>query len=55
VRLSVWDDGRAEAAVSLDEGEARRLAQFLERSLAVGSRAAALGDRWRRAARSLAR
>jgi hypothetical protein len=53
VRLSVWNDGRAEAAVSLDEHEARRLAQFLERSHSLGTRAAALGERWRRAARSL--
>jgi hypothetical protein len=30
VRFSVWDDtGRAEAAVSIDEEEARRLAAFL--------------------------
>lgn len=30
VRFSVWDDtGRAEAAVSVDEDEARRLAGFL--------------------------
>ena len=28
-RFSVWSAGRAEAAVSLDDGEARRLARFL--------------------------
>jgi hypothetical protein len=32
VRFSVWDDGVAQAAVSLDEGEARRLADFVCRS-----------------------
>ena len=31
VRFSVWDEtGRAEAAVSVDEDEARRLASFLD-------------------------
>jgi hypothetical protein len=30
VRFSVWDDGVARAAVSLDEAEASRLAEFLE-------------------------
>lgn len=30
VRFSVWDDGVARAAVSLDEAEALRLADFLE-------------------------
>jgi hypothetical protein len=29
VRFSVWDDGVARAAVSLDENEAKRLAGFL--------------------------
>ena len=29
VRFSVWDDGVARAAVSLDEAEALRLAEFL--------------------------
>ena len=29
VRFSVWDDGVAQAAVSLDESEAERLAGFL--------------------------
>jgi hypothetical protein len=32
VRFSVWDDGVARAAVSLDEDEALRLAAFLEES-----------------------
>src|SRR5262249_15192229 len=30
VRFSVWEDGVARAVVSLDEEEARRLADFLE-------------------------
>ena len=30
VRFSVWDDDAARAAVSLDEAEALRLAEFLE-------------------------
>ena len=34
VRFSVWDDGVARAAVSLDEGEARRLAEFVCRTAA---------------------
>jgi hypothetical protein len=29
VRFSVWDDGVAQAAVSLDEDESRRLAEFI--------------------------
>jgi hypothetical protein len=29
VRFSVWDDGTAQAAVSLDEEESRRLAAFI--------------------------
>lgn len=29
VRFSVWDDGTAQAAVSLDEDESRRLAEFI--------------------------
>jgi len=33
VRFSVWDDGVAQAAVSLDEREARRLAGFLEQTV----------------------
>jgi hypothetical protein len=32
VRFSVWDDGVAQAAVSLDEAESRRLARFLART-----------------------
>jgi len=32
VRFSVWDDGVARAAVSLDEDEALRLAEFVERT-----------------------
>jgi hypothetical protein len=32
VRFSVWDDGVARAAVSLDEDEASRLAEFLEQT-----------------------
>jgi hypothetical protein len=32
VRFSVWDDGVARAAVSLDEAEALRLAEFLEQT-----------------------
>ena len=32
VRFSVWDDGVARAAVSLDEDEALRLAAFLEKT-----------------------
>jgi len=32
VRFSVWNDGVAQAAVSLDEDEARRLADFVARS-----------------------
>jgi zinc-ribbon domain len=34
VRFSVWDDGVARAAVSLDEEEAQRLAAFLGSSTA---------------------
>ena len=30
VRFSVWDDGVAQAAVSLDEDESRRLAAFID-------------------------
>ena len=32
VRFSVWDNGVARAAVSLDEDEATRLAEFLEQA-----------------------
>ena len=34
VRFSVWDDGVARAAVSLDEDEALRLAAFLDETSA---------------------
>jgi hypothetical protein len=37
VRFSVWDDGVARAAVSLDEDEALRLAEFLEQIRTAGS------------------
>lgn len=32
VRFSVWDDGVAQAAVSLEESEALRLAEFVART-----------------------
>jgi hypothetical protein len=35
VRFSVWDDGVARAAVSLDEDEALRLAEFVSRTRAL--------------------
>jgi hypothetical protein len=35
VRFSVWDDGVARAAVSLDDEEALRLAEFVSRTRAV--------------------
>ena len=38
VRFSVWDDGVARAAVSLDEAEALRLAEFLEETANSGVR-----------------
>jgi hypothetical protein len=38
VRFSVWDDGVARAAVSLDEAEALRLAEFLEETAVSGTR-----------------
>ena len=34
VRFSVWDDGVARAAVSLDEDESRRLASFISATAA---------------------
>ena len=41
VRFSVWDDGVAKAAVSLDEDEARRLADFVSQTeCGVGHRSA---------------
>jgi hypothetical protein len=42
VRFSVWDDGVARAAVSLDEEEARRLAEFVCRTSAVSETAETL-------------
>jgi hypothetical protein len=36
VRFSVWDDGVARAAVSLDDDEARRLSAFLEETSSRG-------------------
>jgi hypothetical protein len=45
VRFSVWDDGIARAAVSLDEAEAQRLAEFVTRSESgVGHREAVPGS-----------
>src|SRR5579862_111055 len=41
VRFSVWDDGVARAAVSLDEAEALRLADFLEETANSGFRSLA--------------
>jgi hypothetical protein len=38
VRFSVWGIGRVEAAVSIDEAEARRLASFLRRTDAGAER-----------------
>jgi hypothetical protein len=40
VRFSVWDDGVARAAVSLDEAEATRLAEFLEQTTETPTRPA---------------
>jgi hypothetical protein len=40
VRFSVWDDGVARAAVSLDEAEATRLAVFLEQTTETPTRPA---------------
>src|SRR6184192_1696353 len=49
VRFSVWDDGVAQAAVSLTEEEAVRLTRFLEVRLPSARRAAArLEDGMRR-------
>jgi len=44
VRFSVWDDGVARAAVSLDEAEALRLAEFLEETANSGVRPLAGSD-----------
>ena len=41
VRFSVWDDGVAKAAVSLDEDEARRLADFVNRTTPVSDESTA--------------
>jgi hypothetical protein len=38
VRFSVWSVGRVEAAVSIDEAEARRLASFLQGTEAGAAR-----------------
>ena len=38
VRFSVWDDGVARAAVSLDEAESLRLAAFLEETAVSDTR-----------------
>jgi hypothetical protein len=46
VRFSVWDDGVARAAVSLDEAETRRLTSFLGRT-ADGPRELGLATRLR--------
>lgn len=52
VRFSVWGVGRVEAAVSIDEQEARRLASFLQRTDPAGRRPG-LADRLRRSADAL--
>jgi hypothetical protein len=52
VRFSVWDVGRVEAAVSIDESEARRLAAFLRRTDPEASRLR-LADRLRQSADAL--
>jgi hypothetical protein len=51
VRFSVWDDGVAQAAVSLEDDEALRVARFLDVSVAEPS----LVDRLRDAARNALR
>ena len=52
VRFSVWsEDGRAEAAVSLDEGEALRLASFVAGSISPRGPRPTLVDRLLAAAR----
>ena len=52
VRFSVWnEDGAAEAAVSLDEGEARRLARFVAGSAPAREARPTLVDRLFAAAR----
>jgi hypothetical protein len=47
VRFSVWDDGVAQAAVSLDEDESVRLAAFLGATSAAAHRRPGLLDRLR--------
>jgi hypothetical protein len=52
VRFSVWnEDGRAEAAVSLDEGEALRLASFVAGAIIPRDRRPTFVDRLLAAAR----
>jgi len=51
VRFSVWGVGHVEAAVSIDETEARRLASFLRRSDPAAR--PRLGDRLRQSADAL--
>ncbi|HST26628.1 MAG TPA: hypothetical protein VLJ76_11630 [Gaiellaceae bacterium] len=52
VRFSVWnEEGRAEAAVSLDEGEALRLARFVAGSISPREARQKLVDRLLSAAR----
>jgi hypothetical protein len=52
VRLSVWGVGRVEAAVSIDEAEARRLSSFLRRT-DPAVRRSRLADRLRQSADAL--
>jgi hypothetical protein len=52
VRFSVWGVGRVEGAVSIDEGEARRLASFLRRT-DPALRRPRLADRLRQSADAL--
>jgi hypothetical protein len=52
VRFSVWGIGRVEAAVSIDEAEARRLASFLGRTDPETGRPR-LADRLRQSADAL--
>jgi hypothetical protein len=52
VRFSVWGVGRVEAAVSIDEREALRLASFLQRTNPRGGRVS-LGERLKQSADAL--
>src|SRR5438270_7610360 len=52
VRFSVWGVGRVEAAVSIDEREARRLASFLRRT-DPGARRPRFADRLKQSADAL--